>query len=346
MTIKISLLTAFIAAACVMNLFAKVSSREMRWRDLPPLPVAIAGQFVGADRERLLVAGGTAWTKAPWDGGQKIWTDRVQMLTPGASRWREVGRLPKPLAYGATLSTPEGMILIGGQTANETSASVFRLRIQDDQLVIASLPDLPTALTNHGAALLNGIVYVIGGQTTTNALSASGAVWTLDLKHSQAGWKRVADLPGAGRILPVVAADGEAVYVLSGAELYRGEDGSTKRRYLSDVYRCKAGEGWRRMKDLDSPVVAASALHLKDDLLIFSGDDGAHASRVLELKDNHPGFLRTVLAYRVGNLKVVGAMPLSLVTTGAVIWQKQIVIAGGEDRPGHRSARVIATGLP
>jgi hypothetical protein len=33
--------------------------------------------------------------------------------------------------------------------------------------------------------------------------------------------------------------------------------------------------------------------------------------------------------------------PVSLVTTSAVNWQGAVIIPGGEDRPGHRSARAL-----
>ena len=39
-------------------------------------------------------------------------------------------------------------------------------------------------------------------------------------------------------------------------------------------------------------------------------------------------------------------MPYALVTTGLAIWDDQIVIAGGEDRPSHRSAHVMASRSP
>lgn len=90
-------------------------------------------------------------------------------------------------------------------------------------------------------------------------------------------------------------------------------------------------------------MVAASALaYGQSHILVFSGDDGANAQRIFELKDNHPGFSRDALAYHTitDTWTKTGSLPESLVTTAAVKWNNALVITGGEDRPGHRSAGV------
>lgn len=39
-------------------------------------------------------------------------------------------------------------------------------------------------------------------------------------------------------------------------------------------------------------------------------------------------------------------MLYALVTTGLATWENQLVVAGGEDRPSHRSAHVMASPIP
>ena len=90
--------------------------------------------------------------------------------------------------------------------------------------------------------------------------------------------------------------------------------------------------------------MAASAVAWgKPQILVFSGDDGEMASRVQELKDNHPGFRREVLLYDTQKdvWRTVDTMPIGLVTTNAVPLKNAVIIPGGEDRPGHRNARVL-----
>src|SRR5512140_1842135 len=88
------------------------------WRDLPPLPQAVAGQFVGVLNDELIVAGGSHWdgVPPPWAGGKKLWSDAVCALGRGDKQWRLAGRLPHRMGYGVAISLPGEMLLIGGQT--------------------------------------------------------------------------------------------------------------------------------------------------------------------------------------------------------------------------------------
>ena len=91
-------------------------------------------------------------------------------------------------------------------------------------------------------------------------------------------------------------------------------------------------------------MIAASAAPFGQSFIaVFSGDDGALAAQVAELRDRHPGFSRDILAYDTDadTWTSWGAMPQGLVTTMAVPMDDAIVIVGGEDRPGHRSASVL-----
>ena len=116
------------------------------------------------------------------------------------------------------------------------------------------------------------------------------------------------------------------------------------RRFLSDAFRYRPGEGWEKLPALPRASQAGFAVADGDDVLLIGGSDGALAPRELEIKDNHPGFNRDIFRYSPSARKwaIEGMMPASLVTSGIVRWGDEWVIAGGEDRPGHRSARVIA----
>jgi N-acetylneuraminic acid mutarotase len=80
--------------------------------------------------------------------------------------------------------------------------------------------------------------------------------------------------------------------------------------------------------------------------VIFGGDDGKLATQIFSLKNQHPGFSLNVLRLDAHGLiwSSISQLPLSLVTTGSAFWQGQFVIPGGENKPGHRSNRVIASG--
>ena len=94
------------------------------WRELPPLPRAIAGQMAGNSHGALLVAGGTDFPAPPTEGGAKVWYDTVHVLEPGASSWTSTTPLPHPLAYAAAATTADRVVLAGGSDATQHYADV------------------------------------------------------------------------------------------------------------------------------------------------------------------------------------------------------------------------------
>lgn len=335
---------AFIIFFLLCAVFTAHAADRLQWRELPVLPQATGGQMAGVSNGALLVIGGSYFNVPVWDGGTKRWLDTVYALESGAKEWRLAGRLTHSLAYGVGITTDDGVIVIGGSDGQQHYAEVFKLRYVNGKLEQTALPALPQGSANFGAALLGNTIYVASGQHEPTSTEAMKTLWSLDLNEGAPKWKTLAPLPGAGRILPVVATQDGAVFVISGAELSVGADGKSVRRYLNDGWRYHPVKGWSRIADAPRAVVAAPAIHYgQSHIFVFSGDDGTNAQRVFELKDNHPGFSRDVLAYHTitNTWTKFGALSASMVTTAAVPWQGEIVIPGGEDRPGHRTANVI-----
>ena len=88
-------------------------SDVLRWEPLPPLPdpQGFAGAYVGVAGDALLVAGGANFPGGrPWDGAPKVWYDDVFVLPAPDKPWRTGWKLPRPLGYGVSLSTDQGVI--------------------------------------------------------------------------------------------------------------------------------------------------------------------------------------------------------------------------------------------
>lgn len=305
---------------------------------LPSLPRAISGQCAGVSNGALVVVGGSYFPVPLFEGGTKTWVDTIAVLTPGAREWKTF-RAPRPVAYAACVTTREGLIIAGGGDALANFREVFRVHWSGSRIDVTPLPSLPEPVANASAALAGRTMYVVGGQGSPTASEAIKALWSLDLDGSGAKWQRLEDCPGAGRILPVAGVVNGALFVASGAQLSAG-----KRTYLRDAWQYKPGQGWKRAGDAPRAIVAAPVLAMNSTIYVLGGDDGANAARIQELKDAHPGFSRTILAWRpdAGTWRESGAYPAGLVTTMAVEWNGQVVIAGGEDRPGHRSDAVVS----
>ena len=100
-------------------LSAQETRQSAEWVKLPSLPEArgLGGLFAGVSGDALLVAGGTNFRdKPPWEGGTKSWYDTIYALSPGHPSWRAVGKLPRPLSYGALVETDRGLLCTAAPT--------------------------------------------------------------------------------------------------------------------------------------------------------------------------------------------------------------------------------------
>jgi SSS family transporter len=348
----LSSLRSFLPVAFVCGLFLPAgamgnSVSPLDWEQLPSIPDAVgfAGSFTGVHNNTLLVGGGANFpTRPPWEGGEKIWHDRIFALQPGATTWRDAGRLPRASGYGLSLALPEGVLFIGGGDASANFADVFLARWTGELVEFETLPSLPTPLAMPAGALLGRTVFVAGGLDQPSATQAQSAFLALDLDRLDEGWRTLDSWPGPERFLATGGALDGSFFLLGGARLIPGSDGKPQREWLRDAYRYTPGSGWKRIADLTTPVVAAPgpapALG-PAHLLLLGGDNGA----LLQVPpQHHPGFPRIVRAYHTvtDSWANLGELPFSLVTTGSAEWNGRIIVPGGEMRPGVRSTEVWA----
>lgn len=314
-------------------------------RTLPSLPAGLGGAYSGPAGDRLIVTGGTFFSKPPHLGGVKQWDDRLFALSDGADAWEVVGRLAPPLAYGTSIATPRGLVLAGGADAQRHYDTVRVLTMTNGQVGFENMPPLPRPVAYLEGAWLGDTIYVAGGRSAPDSPEALRIFLALDLDRPGEGWRELEPWPGPARIFPRIVAQDGVVHVFSGAELVTGEGGVPTRRYLTDGYRYRPGQGWTRITDLPHAVVAAPTVAWDDGrILVFGGDDGRLAAQGASLGDKHPGFRREILSYntKTDRWSVAGELPSLAVTTCASRLGETILIPTGEDRPGHRTAAVLA----
>lgn len=322
-----------------------LQSNQLSWVALPSQPdrEGFAASFAGVSGGALLVAGGANFPdKKPWENGTKVWHDSVFALEETNSTWRVAGKLPRPLAYGLSVSIPDGVLCAGGSDAQRHYADVFVLQWMNGQLRKRAMPPLPTPCANMCGALIGNVLYVAGGLASPSATNALKSFWSLDLNEQKPQWRALESWPGRPRMLAAAGSHAGSFYLFSGVDLHGGDDGKAVRTYLRDAYQYTPQKGWRRLADLPRAAAAAPspAPVQNSRFLIVSGDDGTLTH--FEPKDRHPGFPREVLAFdpatdRWTNL---GPCPLSLATAPVVEWRRQKIIVSGETRPGVRSPAV------
>jgi N-acetylneuraminic acid mutarotase len=317
----------------------------LNWEKLPPLPdpEGFAAMFAGVAGDALLVAGGARFMdKRPWEGGTKLWDDTVWALAEPRGAWRKVGRLPRAAAYGLSVTTPAGVLCAGGSDAKTHFADTFLLTWDGRELRTKKLPDLPRPAAHHSGVLAGVHLYAVGGTERPDSTEPLHTFWVLDTSRPDSGWRELPPCPGPARLLAVVGAIGDTVYVASGVGLHAGPDGKPVRTYLQDAYAYTPARGWKRLADLPHPVAAAASpapVTPDGQLLTLTGDDGT----LVHLNGpRHPGFQQAVLAYRPAEDRwiKVGTTPFSRATVPTTVWHGKWIVPNGERIPGYRSPEV------
>ena len=196
----------------------------------------VSGAFSGVADGYVLVAGGCNFPETPAaEGGQKVFYTDIYALSltklidgyDTSHDWQRVGSLPCPLAYGASVTTPEGVVCLGG-TANGQKSEDFAVlltAVSEASVVSKPLPTLPVSLDNFAAAFGDGYIYVAGGQSNgTPNRKAFRLRWPLPASWfdaaSGAAWEALPDMPGPARVQPAAAVQKAAIgsnfYLLGG----------------------------------------------------------------------------------------------------------------------------------
>lgn len=328
----------------VMNTSNALPLSAAEFTKLPALPdrEGFAGAFAGVSDGSLIVAGGANFPdKKPWEGGKKVWYATIFALEKANGTWQVVGKLPRPLGYGISVSTKAGVVCIGGSDSEKHHAEVFLLTLVHGQLKIKELPPLPVPQANGAGALVGEAVYAFGGSEQPGEQAAMNRLFALDLQSTNAQWKEMAACPGKARILPVAAALGGALYIAGGAGLEQ-TNGKVARVYLRDAWRFKPGVGWKQLADLPKPSVAAPtpAPVAGSEFFVLGGDDGSLVG--FRPVEKHPGFPNMSLAYnaRTDSWRTNGEVPAPRATLPTAYWQGRFILPSGEARPGVRSPEI------
>lgn len=319
---------------------------SLEWHSLQPLPdsVGLAGAFAGATRAGLLLAGGANFPdRPPWAGGEKVWHDRVWLLSHPDGSWREVGKLSHPLGYGISAVTPAGLVCVGGSDRQRHFATAFLLELSGEEVRERPIATLPCPLANACGASVGQILYVCGGTESPDSPRPLAKLWSLDLADTEATWRELADCPGGPRMLATAAATRDTLYVFGGADLKPGPEGKTVRVYRRDAWAFRPETGWQQLADLPTPIAAAPSPALMTragEILVLGGDTGEWAG--FEPAEKHPGFSCRIWGYDPSRNRWQerGAAKVSRVTAPVAAWQGGWVLCSGESRPGVRSPEV------
>lgn len=361
----------FLFSLLCFTLFVQGQSpyNHFEFKDLPALMVqgkqGVSAPYAGAVGQTIIVAGGCNFPTTPAAaGGTKVFYDDIYTLDLGkqSMAWQQVGKLPYPLAYGVSVTTPKGIVCIGGTSDGIKSRKEgVLLSYQQGKIALSSLPPLPIGLDNMAGAYAQGYVYIVGGISDGNP---TRSCYRLAIEKHAAQWEALPDFPGAARVQPVVAVQNGATN--SELFLFGGYDPLSK-KVASDGWALSIKTNtWRSLGEIvpqgeKAPVTLVGATATATGtahILCWGGVNTAIFQQALRqpLNDyltHRPEwyrFNRRLLAYHTitntwvylaenERLARAGAAIVPVLTTqGKTTW----CVINGEIKPGIRSSQATA----
>ena len=286
-------LSLFLLCSFAVGSYAQIKEKlQFEWEEVASLSdeKGVNGIFSGVHNDVLIIAGGSNFPETPvWEGGSKEWYNNIQVLEKqnGEFKWIDTpdARLPHPMAYGASVSLPQGVLLMGGNNADQTFSDVYLLQWDPvtQEVTLTQQASLPVPLANMQATTIGNKVYLVGGQQEEGGISKSH-LFSFQLGGT---WEKLPDLPGKGRIQPVVIAQSngraDVLYVLSGTHF--NPEAADPNEFLGDVYEFNPRtSSWTQKASIPSNntpgmesgyIGAAPSLKLGDaHIIIFGGAGG------------------------------------------------------------------------
>ncbi|WP_429911085.1 Kelch repeat-containing protein [Glycocaulis sp.] len=192
------------------------------WRDLPRLPAPNHHpQCVGLDGTLYAMGGFTTENDGVWSMISRVYT-----LRPGVDEeWQRGPDLPGPWAENVAVALNGRIHVITGRRPSGSQNSTWahqsdvnaHLVLDPETGEWTTLPAAPTARNSAAAAVMNGLIHVVGGRTTTGGNTPAHEVYD----PASNSWTSAAPLPqpsrgprGSGGL--AAASVGDTLYVFGG----------------------------------------------------------------------------------------------------------------------------------
>ena len=167
------------------------------WQTLAPMPNSLAFATAGVVDNTVYVLSGL--------NGDGI-TTAVLAYAPGSDAWTTKASMLGVGRYGATTAAANGVLYAFGGNGDEGGVQAY-----DPRTDTWSLKARMTPRSNAGAAVVNGLIYLVGGNDGTGTLVSSVDVY--DPRSDS--WTKKASMPTPRTMLAVAAVNG-IVYAVGG----------------------------------------------------------------------------------------------------------------------------------
>lgn len=276
----------------------------------PPLPSGRGCAAAGWVDGKVVVAGGSNWSA---DRTTKHFLQDTLIYDQNC--WTAGPSMPRPMAEGMFASDGQALYVAGGLRAiNTPDIGVFCLVKENGQWTWRTLPELPVPISAGAAVIHNGMLYVACGQTNDQP---SAALYRLDLKSPEK-WVQCASLPGNPRLYCAMVSAGDALYLLGGCQLPKGD---LPMEVYSDLWQYLPDQDqWHRLNDLPAAGYGWCASPVNGHRILITGRVEGVAHDDLWLVDLQQSWVRTL------GRDVLGVSCASLVRVDPDTWW----LIGGE----------------
>jgi N-acetylneuraminate epimerase len=371
------LFSIFLMTQMMESCGQKGSVISIQWKEAASLSglrstqsIGIAGPIVGVHNQVFIVGGGANFPELmPWEGGKKKYYSALYTFIKEADQLKaqkEIFNLPVPGAYGASCSTPDGVVYAGGESKNGLSNKVLLVRWDAAamKIVITSLADLPDAVANASLVQVGNKIFLLGGETNEGTTSQ---VLALDISNPASHWQTLTPLPQpVSHAVAVAYPENNPTHIYLAGGRKKNASGISTIYSSVNKYNPEKNE-WHVECSLPYAVCAGTGVAAGQFILLFGGDRGETFGQVEKLlaaigaesdeskkqelirqknklQANHPGFNKTVLAYDFtsDSWLELNSIPHDVaVTTTAVKWGDDVIIPSGEIRAGVRTPQVL-----
>lgn len=381
----------FILFISILSAFnnPKVSEHSIQSYQIGNLPSinaggnpGVAGAFSGISEGKLIIAGGANLPdKMPWAGGTKIFHDRIYIYSLKNDEFKLIDSnqtFPEKVAYGSSVTLPEGILTIGGNNLERCFDDVHLLRWNNNEnkIEIEQYPSLPFPLSNCSSVLVNNCVFVLGGSKYSDTHSSGNYFLKLDLSRKSTAefkWEILPEFPGLGRVLAVVCSqyvkNQQYIFLFSGRHISEKNEITV----LTDgiCYDLKQGK-WLQLPAINFEVMAGTAFaRNKSEIVLIGGAPANLFYKEIDLKNkvkeyahntdqvklaqktlidyylNHPGFSHNIMVFSTAKntlVKIGEFSDFCPVTTNAIPFKDGVILPSGEIKPGIRTPKIFYVG--
>jgi len=372
---------AIIFTLFMCNIIPSIAQKKalfIQWEKIAELPIqsgnvkalGVAGAIIGISLNKLMIAGGANFPDAmPWEGGSKKYHNTFyvfEKLDNKIVQLQKQFQLPYNIAYAACVSTPLGIVAVGGENENGYSKKALLIQWNKDavQPIVQELPEFPAPLASASAVAFNNTLYVAGGENTSGTLDL---FFMLDLQNPTTGWKTLPALPQpTSHAVIALQANNDTTLLLIGG---RKKNTNAISTFYNTVFAFDfVQQQWKTLAPLPYPLSAGTGVALNRlEILLFGGDKATvfHKVETLVLAINaendtnkktkliqeknkilaaHDGFSKELLSYNFQKdaWQVIDYLPFPTpVTTTAVKWGSQIILPSGEIKAGVRTPDIF-----